>query len=88
MRVTAIQLLVALSAAPEGMDEALSASSSPLNSPVVKLITPLATRFMGLLQDESLRPSVVELLSSLATAGAGAACVLELVAVQRADLFA
>lgn len=34
-----------------------------MNSPVVKQITPLATKFMGLLQNENLRPSVVELLS-------------------------
>ena len=63
IRTTAIQLLVSLSAAPTVTTDEHSSTSSPVNSPVVKQITPLATKFMGLLQNENLRPSVVELLS-------------------------
>jgi hypothetical protein len=51
IRITAIQLLVALS------------SGSETERSVLRQITPLATRFMGLLQVKHLRPSVVELLS-------------------------
>jgi hypothetical protein len=74
IRIIAIQLLVALSSGSDG--ELLSANltlshshSHPIwrpgsfSSSVLRQITPLATRFMGLLQVKHLRPSVVELLS-------------------------
>ncbi|KAJ3524913.1 hypothetical protein NMY22_g10796 [Coprinellus aureogranulatus] len=67
IRVTAIQLLVALSAAPKVTAHRNSTTASSMNSSVVKHITPLATRFMDLLQNENLRLSVVELLSLMAS---------------------
>ncbi|RXW24839.1 hypothetical protein EST38_g994 [Candolleomyces aberdarensis] len=66
IRITAIQLLVALSSGPaslESLGEGQPEPSTATTSSVLKQITPLATKFMALLQVEHLRPSVVELLS-------------------------
>ncbi|KAJ3545863.1 hypothetical protein NMY22_g2275 [Coprinellus aureogranulatus] len=67
IRTTAIQLLVALCKArkPEGTGTGDRRSSSSTESPVKKL-SHLLDEFMELLQNEYLRPSVVELLSMMA----------------------
>ncbi|KAJ2933122.1 hypothetical protein H1R20_g3954, partial [Candolleomyces eurysporus] len=65
-RITAIQLLVALSSGPEPLESVGKGKAEPSTAPtssVLRRITPHATKFMALLQVERLRPSVVELLS-------------------------
>ncbi|KAJ2935928.1 hypothetical protein H1R20_g1166, partial [Candolleomyces eurysporus] len=65
-RITAIQLLVALSSGPEPLESVGKGKAEPSTAPtssVLRRITPHATKFMALLQVEHLRPSVVELLT-------------------------
>ncbi|KAF6763752.1 armadillo-type protein [Ephemerocybe angulata] len=72
IRATAIRLLVALSGASADTkdSEHNSTLSYSTSGPVLKQITPLATKFMTLLDNENLRPSVVELLSLMSTEAA------------------
>jgi hypothetical protein len=63
IRKTAIQLLGALFTRPSNATNEHAGAPSLVDSPVVKQITPLATGFMGLLQNENLRPSIIQLLS-------------------------
>ncbi|KAJ3549204.1 hypothetical protein NMY22_g982 [Coprinellus aureogranulatus] len=67
IRTTAIQILVALLTAAMRTD-----NSAPYTiTPVVARITSLATKFMDLLPNDTLRPSVVSLLSLMATETTG-----------------
>ncbi|RXW11746.1 hypothetical protein EST38_g14109, partial [Candolleomyces aberdarensis] len=66
VRIPAIRLLVAMSLVPASLETAGEGQLGLLTvttNPVLKQITPFATKFMELLQIECLRPSVVKLLS-------------------------
>ncbi|RXW12735.1 hypothetical protein EST38_g13119 [Candolleomyces aberdarensis] len=67
IRITAIQLLVALSSGPTSLEsvgrQGGPKSCTAVNTSVLEQITPLATKFMALLQIDRLRPCVVRLLS-------------------------